>query len=107
MMLPVLVRPRAEQQLLEIAKWWAENRSTEQADQWLTGIVDGIKSLADSADKCPLASESTGLPFEVRELRFGLSSRPTHRVLFTIREDCVYVILIRHLAQRPIDIEDL
>ena len=46
-------------------------------------------------------------PFEVRQMTYGLGSRPTHRALFVIRPDMVYVIAIRHLAQRAVSPDDL
>lgn len=102
----IVVRPRAEEQLESAARWWAEHRSEDQAEAWYTGFVKAIKSLHHDAQRCPLAIENEAFPFEVRELRYGLGRRPTHRALFTIRPDMVYVFLIRHLAQRSITIED-
>jgi len=49
-----------------------------------------------------LALENREFPFEVRELHYGLGSKPSHRALFTVSSDRVYVFLIRHLAQQNI-----
>jgi plasmid stabilization system protein ParE len=107
MSLPVVVRDQAADQLEAASAWWAENRSIEQAENWHRGFVDAISSLRDNAQRCPLAAENREFPFEVRELRYGIGKRPTHRALFTIRPDMVYVLLIRHLAQRPVTMDDL
>ena len=40
-------------------------------------------------------------------MNFGLGSKLTHRALFVIRPDMVYVIAIRHLAQRSLRPDDL
>jgi len=107
MKLPIILSERAEKQLENSARWWAENRSFEQAERWHAGFVRSLKSLTKLPDRCPLAAENVEFSFEVRELRYGLGNRPTHRALFTIRPDRVYVLLIRHLAQRDVSPDDL
>lgn len=104
---PIVLSPKAEQQLEDIAAWWAKNRSADQAERWLTGFVQSLKSLAQSADRSSLAAENAEFPFEVREMLYGLGRSPTHRALYTIRPDMVYVLLIRHLAQRNVSPDDL
>jgi plasmid stabilization system protein ParE len=107
MTLPVIVHPRVGQFLDEAATWWETNRSPDQAERWHIGFVNAIRSLGDSPRSHPIAAESSDFPFELRELHFGLGSRPTHRAIFTIRTDCVYVLLVRHVAQRDISPDDL
>lgn len=104
---PVFVHPRVEEFLDSNAKWWTENRSVEQAERWYDGIVAAIRSLSKNPERFPLAQENDEFPYEVRALPFGLSTRPTHRVLYTIRPDRVYVFCIRHVAQKPLSPEDL
>jgi len=107
MNLRVVLHDDAKQFLVDSCAWWAKNRSVEQANRWWDGFVDALESLAENPSRCPLASDCDSFPFEVRELRFGLGQKPTHRALFTIRTDRVYVFLIRHLAQREVTLEDL
>ncbi len=107
MSLPVILSPKAERQLESIAQWWAENRSPEQAERWYAGLVRTLKSLSQRPNRCPLAAENVDFQFEIRELCYGLGKRPTHRALFTIQPERVYVLLIRHLAQRAISVDDL
>ena len=104
---PVIVDPRAYQQLEEAYKWWAENRSAEQAARWYNGFSARIFALRDNPEQFPLAAEDHAFPNEVRELHYGLGSRPTHRALFTTRPDMVYVFCIRHVAQKPVTPDDL
>jgi plasmid stabilization system protein ParE len=101
--------PTAEQQLHESALWWAENRSLDQALRWLDGFQAALQSLAKDPDRHGLARENQlyDFPFPVRQLLYGLSRRPTHRALFEIRGDIVYVHAIRHLAQRDLTPDDL
>jgi plasmid stabilization system protein ParE len=68
MSLPVVLSPRADLQLDEITGWWGENRSAEQAERWLAGIVAAIKSLPESPLRYALAGENELFPFEIREL---------------------------------------
>jgi plasmid stabilization system protein ParE len=104
---PIILSPKAEQQLEDAIAWWSKNRSSLQAERWYAGFVRSFKSLAQSPDRYQHAAENAEFPFEVRELRYGLGKRPTHRALFTIRPDMVYVLLIRHLAQRDVSLDDL
>ncbi|REJ67483.1 MAG: type II toxin-antitoxin system RelE/ParE family toxin [Planctomycetota bacterium] len=99
MSLSVVVMPRAEADLREIANWWATNRSSEQAGRWLDGILEAIGSLSENPDRRPRAREDRRHRYELRELHFGLGSRATHRVIFTIRPEKVVVLTVRHLAQ--------
>ena len=107
MNLPVYVHPRVEEFLDENASWWGENHSSEQAERWYDGFVRAILSLEENPQSRPLAAENDEFPFEMRELHFGIGNRPTHRALFTIRPDKVYVLMLRHAAQAPVTIEDL
>ena len=107
MIYPVILHDNAEQFLIDSCKWWSENRSAEQANRWWDGFLDALQSLAENPSRCPLAQDCGGFPFEVRELYYGLGRQPTHRALFTIRPDMVYVFLIRHLAQREVTLDDI
>ena len=87
--------------------WWANNRSPEQAGLWYRAISKRMRALATTAQRYALARENYRFPFEVRQMMFGVGRRPTHRVLFTIRDDDVYVIAVRHVSQRLLKPEDL
>lgn len=104
---PVIIDPRAFQQLEEAYRWWADKRSAEQAARWYNGFSNRIFDLADNPEQFPLAAEDYAFPYEVRELHYGVGGKSTHRALFTIRPDAVYVFCIRHVAQRPMTPEDL
>ena len=58
-----------------------------------------IETLADNPSRCILARENHKSDDELRELHFGLGSRPTHRVIFVIDGDAVRVLSVRHAAQ--------
>ena len=47
----------------------------------------------------------TGSPYEIRQLNFGLGSKPTHRLVYAIRRDRVVILRVRRLAQQSLDVE--
>ena len=107
MPLPVFTTERAQQDVDESYQWWAENRSFEQARRWRDKCVAVIDSLPEKWTTTALASEGALWPFEVRQLNFGLGRRPSHRVVFTVRPDMIFVLRLRHLSQRPLLFDDL
>lgn len=102
----ILTQP-AFDDLRRNARWWAEHRSLEQAERWYDGFLAKLDFLETDAERCSLARENPEFPFELRELLFGLGSRPTHRALFTIRPSTVVVLAIRHAAQDAVTPGDL
>ena len=103
----VVFTERADRELDAASDWWAEHHSAEQAAQWYVGFSEAIDSLSDNPERFPIAQEDDRFPYEVRELHYGLSSRPTHRAVFTIQSDYVLVLTIRHHAQRDLTADDL
>jgi len=103
---PLVISDRAREQLEATCRWWAEKWSVEQAERWYDGFAEALSSLRENPESLPRAAEDHLFPFDVRQLNYGFSSKPTHRALFTIRPDMVYVFSIRHLAQKPITPDD-
>ncbi|WP_414582712.1 type II toxin-antitoxin system RelE/ParE family toxin [Scytonema sp. PCC 10023] len=63
----------------------------------------------DSQEKprrCALAAENDALTEEIRQLIYG-KSRNKYRILFTIREDTVFVLHVRHRSQAPLTSEEI
>ena len=98
---------RAELEIDQAYVWWAENRSAEQAQRWYAGIHAAISDLSASPTRRPLAFENDDVDYELRELHFGLGRLPSHRALFTIRADTIFVLSVRHVAQEPLSVGDL
>jgi plasmid stabilization system protein ParE len=105
----VSVTSRAKRQLAESALWWAENRDSTQALRWLDGFEAAISSLADNPERHGVARENDlyELPYVVRQLVYGVGKRPTHRAVFEVRSNIVYVVAIRHLAQADLTVDEL
>lgn len=99
MSLPVLIEAEAKADLRHALLWWSKNRSEEQALRWWDGIHDALETLKDNPQRCVLARENPKYDNELRELHFGIGSRPTHRILFVIDPDAVRVLTVRHAAQ--------
>ncbi len=107
MSLPIIIEPEAKASLHHAVDWWSENRSREQAFRWYEGIYDVIQTLSNDPQRHPLARENHKSDDELRELHFGLGTRPTHRIIFVIDPDAVRVLAIRHVAQDDATPEDL
>lgn len=91
------------------ARWWSEHRSAEQAARWLDGFELAIASLADNPQRHALARETElyPLPFPARQLLYGSGNSPTHRAVFEVRGNTVFVVAIRHLAQDDLPTDEL
>lgn len=107
MKLRLLITPTADADLLRNSQWWAENYSQSQAEDWYLGFSEAIERIPDSPNRHPLARENPEFTFELRALHFGVGHHPTHRALFTVREDTVLVIAIRGAAQSDISPNDV
>jgi len=105
----VQITSHASQQLAETALWWAENRNIDQALQWLEGFETAIASLSHNALQHCFARENDHyqLPHTVRQLLYGIGKKPTHRAVYEIRGNTVYVVAIRHLAQDDLGRKEL
>ena len=91
----------AEQEADAILDWLLSQHAGEAGIRWFLALQDAIASLAEFPARCPLAPESTVFPFEVRHLLYG---HPPHvyRILFTIENNTVYVLHIRHGRRQPL-----
>ena len=103
----VILNERAEGQLEAAYLWWLEHRSPKQATRWYNGFLDALDGLRENPDRFGVAREDPKFPFSVRELPYGMGSSVTHRALFTIRDDTVYVFSIRHAAPRDVSPDEL
>lgn len=103
----VILAEQAARELEGAARWWAENRSAEQAERWYAGFVAAIESLQVAPDRHPYACEEKRFAFGLRQLNFGLGPHATHRAVFTRRGNIVTVLAIRHFAQQELSLHDI
>ncbi len=104
----VVLADRTLEDIDRNARWWAKNRSGDQAIRWYEGILEAIYALDENPQRWTVARENDKFPYELRELHYGVSSRPTHRALFAIRDDrSVVVLSVRHAAQQDVTPDDL
>jgi len=98
----VEVTAQAEQDADAILEWLTSKQAGEAGFRWFAALAEALASLAEFPRRCPLASESAHLPFEVRQLLYG-NTPHVYRILFTIEDKTVYVLHIRHARRQPIE----
>ena len=98
----VIVARTAEAEAMESFHWYAE-RSRTAAQRWYAGLHRALDGLAKNPERFPVSEEdSEALGREVRLLLYG-RRRGVYRILYSISEDTVTVLRIRHRARGPIE----
>jgi plasmid stabilization system protein ParE len=93
----VIVEMAARQDIAQAHLWIAE-RSPDAAERWFNGLYDTIGSLELFPERCPLAPEGVFLNLQIREIFHGRRQHK-YRILFTVVEDVVHVLHVRHGAR--------
>jgi plasmid stabilization system protein ParE len=93
----VIVELPAQRDIAEAHLWLAE-QAPDAADRWFDSIYDTIGSLEIFPERCPLAPESEFLNSEIREIFHG-RRQYKYRILFTVSENEVHVLHVRHGAR--------
>ena len=104
----VSILSQARRDIDRNAAWWAEHHSTEEGLRWSDAVYDQIATLDEFPHSHGLSAENDDFPYEIRDKLLGLGSRRSYRAVFTIKDDTVFVLTIRHSAQdvvRPSDVE--
>ena len=104
----VILLDQAEADIETHARWWATHHSVEQAAHWFDTVHEQLKSLAHFPESNGLSAENDDFPYVIRDKLVGRGSRRNDRAVFTIQDDAVYVLTVRHSAQdvmQPRDIE--
>jgi plasmid stabilization system protein ParE len=94
----VVIQPSAFNDLDETLTFLKKHYSPATAAAWYDGCLTAIESLAESPERCSRARESDKLGVEIRELLYG-RYRSVYRILFTLRENSVPVLYVRHSAR--------
>ena len=103
-MFQLFVTQRAYADVQNSIDWWSKHRSASEAERWYQGIQKAIKKLPQNPRGCPYARENDDSDREVRHFLYGLSSKPTHRIVFYIEDDSVVVCRVLHTSQSNSDI---
>lgn len=74
-------------------------RSKAGAAAWARAFDKALARLEVSAGSCPLAAENDCVDFEVREILFRTRRGLIYRILFTIRENKVFILHVRGPGQ--------
>ena len=86
-------------------QWLYSEISPAASDKWLAGLYKTIDTLQTRPLRCPVATENDMFPEEIRELLYGRSGKRKHkhRIIFTIRDDTVHVLFVRHTARDELE----
>ncbi len=95
----VIIQPAAQKAIEETYLWFS-NDSSRKARIWLEGLCQAILSLENMPFRCSLAFENDFFDEEIRQLIYG-KGRNAYRILFTIVDDSIQVLFVRHTAQKP------
>jgi len=76
--------------------------SPHNAATWRAKLVSAAETLRSSPRRCALAPESSFSSDEARQLIFG-----NYRVVFTIDDDCIVILHIRHTARATMTADEL
>ncbi len=93
----VIILPSAERGIGEAYEWLA-GQDAEAAIRWYNQLREVIFSLDTFPERCPLALESGFLNLEIREIFHGRRQHK-YRILFTVGENEVHVLHVRHGAR--------
>jgi plasmid stabilization system protein ParE len=101
----IVIEPTAEREIRAAVRWKTENASPTIAAHWYNGLIKKIETLLSHPSRFPLAAENDKFPEEIRELLYGRGGKRTHRhrIIFTIREDTVHILYVRHTARDELE----
>lgn len=91
----------AEQNLQQITAYIAKD-SLKHAQEWLKNAKNRIHTLGTFPAAHAYAPEHFYIDFDVRQTVLG-----TYRILFTIKENTVFILTIRQGAQRGLHLDEL
>ena len=94
----------AKADIQQAFEWWAANRSADQAAEWYERIFEAIATLEAMPERCPRVPEAGLSRTGIRQLLFGIGSRPTHRIVFHFDNDTgtVTILRARHHARKEL-----
>lgn len=98
----VMIEPRAERDIENAARWvLQESKSGTAALRWMRMIRGEIEALGKNPRRCPVDPDSEFYGEEVRVFLAG-KRQGIYRVLFTIRNDFVHILTVRHSSRQTL-----
>lgn len=73
---------------------WLYKEAPEAALRWYDGLLAAFESLKKTPLRCGLARENPYYTDDLRQLVYG-----RYRIIFTVRDDKVFVLRVRHSAR--------
>ena len=77
------------------------------ARRWLEQMRVRLSTLAQNPERCPVAPETESLGQPMRNLLCGSGNRGAYRIIFTIVDEFVIVLHVRHAARLPLGADEL
>lgn len=81
---------------------WIFNNSPAAAVRWRDGLFEALHSLREWPRRCPLAPENDVFDEDIRQLLYGKKLH-AFRILFTVDEQVVQILHIRHGARKHME----
>lgn len=105
----VTLTAKCELDIAEAALWWGEHRDVQQAIAWFEGIHKALAALCENPERFAVIHEQAlhDWGYTYRQILYGVSRKPTHRAVFRIDGQTVYVVAVRHLSRRDLEPADL
>lgn len=102
----IITRNRARQDVRDQVAWLQANRTVTIAGRWLIRYDIAIRSIGSDPFQYPEADEAAELDCNLRQASFRFG-RSVYRILFTIQDETVNILRIRHAAQDHLSDADI
>lgn len=105
----VVLTRAAQDDVLQQLDYIREHWSETIALRWKASIAKACETFSEHPARCPVADEAIDLSLPIRELLHG-RRKSTHRILFLIRGQDVFVLRIWHASRdrlTPADLDDV
>jgi plasmid stabilization system protein ParE len=83
-----------------------DEQGRNSAEKWRAGLLEAVDALSTNPEMYPEAPEAEWFGEGLRELYYG-KRRNTHRILFEVRGNVVYILRVRHGRQDLLGPEEL
>ena len=101
----VIITTEAENDLRTALAFIRKQGAPIAARNWIKGIRKEIKTLSRLPERTPLAPEANAFKEPIRELLYGKGHRGVYRILYTVIDNSVFVLHVRHGSMLPLEPE--